>query len=155
MINGLKKIVGIVLLLFVFLGTTGVTFYHHVCACNPMTATVMQHRSCCEPAKEVKSCCSSENHEKHAVPVRGCANHHKGCKDVPSYFTASILGLPVIKDELLKMNFCETDFHFILLISDQESEPKGISVFTAEDPPPITGKQLLFSLHQLKIPFIS
>jgi hypothetical protein len=155
MIGRLKTILSVILLLFVFLGTTGVTFYHHVCACRPVTSVVTKSHSCCDQPPQEHSCCSSARQEKPAEPATGCAHHHKGCKDVPVYFTASILGVPAVKEELLTKDLSPVDLPSPLFPEENMQDTGVDFVFTAEDPPPIPGKQILFSIHQLKIPFIA
>ncbi len=151
MSNG-KRAIGVFLLLAVFLGTTGVTFYHHVCACKPIATLTPVTHSCCGHSQDGAGC-GMEQHAKQA-PFQGCANHHKGCKDVPTYVKASLTGLPAIKQQLVKVDFSVIALTYPPVPVEKTSDGKTGFVTRAEDPPPIPGIQFLVSVHQLKIPFI-
>lgn len=145
--NRLRQTGLVFLVILVLISTTGFTIYDHICACKPVAVAVQQH-----------SCC----HREVPAPVAltdncgtGCANNHKGCKDVPLFFRATIIAvpaahklllpqvLPVLVTELPYGEFTET------LVE------KTLDIYRPESPPPRAGRILVNYLHQIKIPFVA
>jgi hypothetical protein len=134
----------IFLVMLMLAGTTGFNIWHHVCACRPVTEA--KTHSCCEggapaPATTDDACGT------------GCSHDHKGCKDIPVYFKASIIAVPAIQKTVLPelMQALVTELPFI---SGNEGEVLDYQFIISQDkPPPRAGKELVFYLHQLRIPF--
>lgn len=140
--NRLRQTGSIFLVIMVLFSTTGFTLWHHICACQPV--------------KEVHSCCPGDMQE----PVKtndacgtGCAHDHKGCKDIPVYYKASIvaisLNVKVVPDDLSTALEIELPF-----ISEHDNASvNNILPVYKERPPPRAGRDLVFYLHQIRIPF--
>ncbi len=142
--NRIRQTGTVFLVLLMLAGTTGFNVWHHVCACRPV-AEVKVH-SCCEaeatrPVSGADACGT------------GCAHDHKGCKDVPVYFKATIIAVPAVHKVLLPelARVLVSELPFIPAAAGETDEPQF--VISRDKPPPRAGKQLVYYLHQLRIPF--
>jgi hypothetical protein len=108
---------------------------------------------------ETPSCCETVSIEPPPSPEtdhKGCSHDHKGCKDIPLYFKASLLGLPVVQKEPYSIHLPEFDISLASVFRFQNIEDLQYVLVDRPDPPPlITGRSLVYSLHQPKIPSIS
>jgi hypothetical protein len=136
---------GVILLVMLLLaGTAGFNVWHHICACRPV-AEVRVH-SCCEketpaPVQTADACGT------------GCSHNHKGCKDVPVWFKAPIVAIPLVQKVTLPelAQAMVTEIAFIPVLP---AETNGVKfTLSHEKPPPRSGKDLVFYLNQLRIPF--
>jgi hypothetical protein len=152
--NRLRQIGVFLMVLLVLAGTTGFNAWHHICACRPVVEVKVH--SCCEPVEETPSCCDTEA----PAPVRttdacgtGCTNDHKGCRDVPVYFKASIVAVPLVQKVTLPelAQLAEIVIPFIPAVPGETAD--GGFTLAHNKPPPRAGKELVFYLHQLRIPF--
>jgi hypothetical protein len=152
--SGMRQAGVIFLVILVLVGTTGFTWWHHICACKPVVEVKVA--SCCEPVKETQSCC-----EKEALrPVKkedacgtGCSHDHKGCKDVPLYFKASIVAVPQVSKAVIPELAAASELD-LPYITESSGETATFSLAISHDkPPPLAGKALVFFLNQLRIPF--
>lgn len=154
--NWLKRIQILVLVVLVFFGTTGVTVYHHICACTSQNIPVLE--SCCAPAV-TPTCCETTSLEIPPSPEtahKGCGHDHNGCKDIPLYFKASLIGLPVAQKVTFQVHVPEFDVPFASIFhAPEQDEIKSVKVARPDPPPCPSGRSLVYSLHQPKIPCLS
>ena len=144
----------IFLVMMVFFSTTGFTVWHHICGCR--NAEPVMQTNCCEPVQETASCCAHENEGtgvEDPSECNTCGNEHgDGCKDIPVYFKASIVAVPLVQKIVLPELTREVvaEIPFLPDLTCKTNEPLVFSGH--EKPPRKTGKQLVFFLSQLRIP---
>ena len=137
------------------LATGGVSVYHHVCHCaGEISASVFIEAACeydedapsCCSAEEIESCCTekNENASRHTCHDENC------CQNEVQFVKISDSFHPGIEKVLEKPCFVATAFVFIDLNEDTPLLPSSKS-YSADLPPPDTGRQILISLHQLKL----
>jgi hypothetical protein len=142
--NRLRQTGVVFLVVLVLAGTAGFNVWHHICACRPVV--VEKVHSCCEksvpePVRTADACGT------------GCAHDHKGCRNVPVWFKAPIVAVPAVQKVSLPelVQAMVTELPFIPVLS---AEPAGAGfTLSHEKPPPLSGKELVFFLHQLRIPY--
>ena len=141
----------ILLVMLVILSTTGITIHDHICACN--TAQAAPVHSCCTPVPSPASCCDDHNTATPGDNATGCTNHHKGCKDVPLYFKATIVALPLLKKGGFEFSVPSLELFCQVLFAESPEFPVETVVIPTVDPPPLSGRERVVFLHQLRIPF--
>lgn len=154
--NRLRQTGVILLVILVLVSTTGFTWWHHVCACEPVVETVAV---CSEPVQEDHSCCATEAPPP-VQPVQhddacgtGCTSDHRGCKDIPLYFKASIIAIPQVQKVTLP-ELSVTSVFILPYIQETPGEAISVRISPSYDrPPPLSGKALVCFLNQLRIPF--
>lgn len=160
----MKKRIEILLLIIVLLvSTTGLQVYRHICSthnfaeaslietpkCKNDHAVVVETDDCCKMEEVVEySCCESEN-SKDNYPVSYSTENTECC--------ISIVENNKIDDSIyppIDKKSKSSEISFIISIDTKESENK-FSLFTNTNrndlPSPIFGRQLLQTIHQLKI----
>ena len=151
--NRLRRTGVFFLVLIVLFSTTGFTIWDHICGCRPSPEVAVS--SCCVPEEATASCCEDEVPQPAEAGEdcgTGCGHDHNGCKEVPLYFKASIIAVPsvqkVVLPELVQALVTELPF---LPGTDGEALNPRFAVIQ-DKPPPRAGKELVFYLHQLRIP---
>ncbi len=158
-----KRIEILLLIIFLLVSTTGLQFYKHICSthnfaeasllgtpqCENDHALVVEPDDCCKIEEVVEySCCESENSNDN-YPVSYFAKNDECC--------ISIVENNKIDDSIyppVDKNFKSIEITVISLINTKETENQ-FSIYTNSTlndlPPPIFGRQLLQTIHQLKI----
>lgn len=160
----MKKRIEILLLIIVLLvSTTGLQVYKHICLshnfaeasvletpqCENDQVVVVKTDDCCKIEEVVEySCCESEN-SKDNYPVTYSASNTECC--------VSIVDNKKIDDSIyppIDKKSKSLEISVISSIDTKETESQ-FSIFTNSTlndlPPPIFGRQLLQTIHQLKI----
>ena len=129
----------------VLLSTTGFNVWHHICGCRFAPEELHPH-ACCQadvplPVSKEDPCGD------------GFGECHAGCRNVPVYFKASIIAVPLAQ----KLSLLQADQVLVadvpfLPTFNAESDQHGFFC-KPEKPPLIGGKHLILFLHQLRIPF--
>ena len=140
------------LLLAIFLyGTTGISFKIHECKSSNtkevfLFAGIFNHHSSCG--------CSEEDLQKAQENQSLQFNDPDCCKTTRLYFKAPFLGFPVINNQN------SVDLPNILLpgfltFLQESVEPEMPCFIPIQDhaPPPLSGRLLVQTIHQIKIPF--
>ena len=149
--KNLFRAFGVILLLLVFLaGSTGVSFYIHECHSSNtkevfLFPEILKHNISCG--------CGGEEHEK---PVASSPLHYNEpdcCKNSHLYIKASFQCFPLIQKQKSERSFQIYPFHlFSLLLDESKGERIKIAIFQDHAPPPLAGRMLILTIHQIKIP---
>ena len=155
--KALKNIAVIFVVTLLILATGGVSIYHHICHCaGEMSASVFMEASCHhENSAEEASCC-------HKAEMNACCaekpvhNSEKACHDDDCCQTS--LQFLKISDSfqtgIEKINLKPFQPITSLVIIEVAESAIQSSIFNIESfalPPPETGREILISLHQLKL----
>jgi hypothetical protein len=137
------------------MATGGVSVYHHFCHCGgEMSASVFFEAACeheddapsCCSAEQTKSCCVEENEgeTKHACHDENC------CRNTIEFVKISDSFHPGFEKITLKPCLLVSA---LILTDIQESilSTPALNIYSSDLPPPDSGRQILISLHQLKL----
>lgn len=140
----------IIVLSVVFLvGMTGVSFFIHECSSSKKKEITAfpeffnQGSSCCcaETARSNSSC----------TPIEYAAS--SCCKNTRVFLKTAVTGFPVIS-KIFESSFTDYFADFYPLINcEPEKDPFLNYISLLDHSPPLSGKQLILSIHQIKIPF--
>jgi hypothetical protein len=155
----LRKIGVILTALLLIAATGGYSIYRHYCECQDMMTTSVFLEVECEHDKvaaDVPSCCSVESHEMSCSAAEKEGNETHAChtgdcchtnieflKIDDSYTPAQVkvsfevlaLAAPLFENEVLL----------------KENEPLSAGTFISDPSPPLSGRQKLLEIHQLKL----
>ena len=137
------------------LATGGFSVYHHVCHCaGEMTASVFVEAVCnventspsCCSQEEIPSCCKDEPApvKKHTCSDNDC------CQTSSQFLKISDSFHPGLEKISLKPFVIASALVFVSIPEDVHSIP-AIHIYSADLPPPDSGRQILVALHQLKL----
>ena len=164
----IKNITSTIVAIAILFSTLGLQIYSHSCKSHNFFAASFIEKPECEkdhPAEEVDDCCKTEEIEE----VSCCDVEINVSKDVstlksedPSCCQTSINASQVV-DNLFnpveKKNISiESDFYFLPYSKNiNQNSEKSIKIISCDLPPPLFGKTLLKTIHQLKLdtPFFS
>ena len=160
MSDALKRIGIIFVALLLIAGTGGYSIYRHYCYCAGKTSTSLfledkcdQHEkavpaSCCLTKPSADNCCDAKiaktKTEKHIHSGKCCETSRIFLK-ISDTFNQSF--------EKISFRFL-TGFTQLLISADIQRDPKiepVAKIYYADTSPPLFGKELLYSLHQLKL----
>jgi len=155
--KAIKNIALLLIVTLVIMATGGFSIYHHICNCagdasaSLFLETTCDHESsavsssCCS-VKENSSCCDTEPGEEDKT-----ACHDEDCCQTSSQFLK-------INDSF-QPGFEKVSFKPVLVISTllaldisvDDYSNQSLNLIFSDLPPPDSGKQILLSLHQLKL----
>lgn len=142
----MKKKISILTLTFLFLvSTTGLPFFYHYCEMIGKKS-LSECSDCAEDKEETFSCCSMEEPE---FEIQMKAESSTCCIDEFDYKKIEDNFSPTANQNSL--TFSTTIIEVNSTSFDTDSENKNSQQTNYDLPPPKFGKQLLHSLHQLKI----
>ena len=155
----LRKIGILFTALLLIAATGGYSIYRHYCDCQDMLTTSVFLEVECEHdkvASDVPSCCSVESHEMSCCSSENSENEGHACHSGDCCHTNS---------EFLKISDSYTpaqakiSFEVLapaavlhgqeILLNEAEPEPTG--TFYSDSSPPLSGRQILLEIHQLKL----
>lgn len=155
----LKKISVIFTAFLLIAATGGYSLYQHFCNCEDTVITSVfleiqcEHdeggastASCCATSPHERSCCAAESGEQtdgHCHPGDCCHTSIRFFKIDDSFntgqfktsFKVMAVTTPLIENEILL----------------KEDEPGPLQPFVSDSSPPLTGRQILLEIHQLKL----
>ncbi len=156
----IKRIGIIFVALLLILATSGYSIYRHYCYCAGKTSASLfledkcDHHvkataaSCCATKPSVANCCAAESAkakaEKHIHSGKCCETSLIFLK-ISDTFNQSF--------EKISFKFI-TGFIQLLISADLQCDPQiepAEKIYYADISPPLFGKELLYSLHQLKL----
>lgn len=157
----IHKIAVVALAFIVMFGSIGLTFSTHFCRTNaslersflpfPIGCEHAEMQACDmnnSTSEKSDSCCVSNSTTK--VKDEEC------CKDETKYFRfLSDVNLPQLKIKVVFNQFLAFVIQVFDLLSNESNNKNTSSINKIEEPPPIFGKELAITHHQLKIdPFL-
>lgn len=155
-----KAINNLALLLIVTLvimATGGFSIYHHICNCaGDTSASLFLEISCDHESSTVSSSCCSVKENNSCCDTEPGEQDKTACNDEDCCQTSSQF-LKI--NDLFQHGFEKVSFKsapvistlLALYISVDEHSTQSLNLVFADLPPPDSGKQILLSLHQLKL----
>ncbi|MGB5531277.1 MAG: hypothetical protein WBQ32_15020 [Ignavibacteriaceae bacterium] len=142
----MQKKISILTLTSLFLvSTTGLPFFYHYCEMIGKKS-LSECSDCVEEKEETFSCCSIEEPD---FETQLKAENSSCCIDEFDYKKIEDNFFQTITSKLIPINSVISELHLSSI--DSQSENKFSEQTSFNLPPPKYGKQLLHSLHQLKI----
>jgi hypothetical protein len=151
----IKNIGVIFIVSLLILATGGVSVFHHICHCaGEMSASLFVEADCdhshsgaaCCSAETTASCCQVNNNNE---PGHSCDNKDC-CQDTMQFLKISDSFQPGVEKIIVKPFLATISLIFIDKNEDIKSLP-NFNIYASDLPPPDTGKQIVVSLHQLKL----
>ena len=142
----MKKRISILILTILFVvSTTGLPFWSHYCEMMGKKS-LSECQTCAEEKEETFSCCSMEESD---FEIQLKARESNCCIDEFDYKKIEDNFFQSITSNLIPITSVITELHLSTL--DFQNENKFAQQTNYDLPPPKFGKQLLNTLHQLKI----
>lgn len=163
----IKNITTTIVVIAVLLSTLGLQIYSHSCKTHNFFASSFIEKPECEknhsPVVVVDDCCKiEETEETSCCDVETGFNNHGpvikskdfSCCETTIQQSNSVDNLFIQADKKIVYTNIDLNFTEISKVLDQQSEQK-LRISFSDIPPPLFGKVLLKSIHQLKldIPF--
>ena len=140
-----------ILILIVFLtGTTGVSFYIHECR-SSNTREVFAFPEISN--KAISCCCDKEVlvsiYSGESLPF---IEQPPCCTNTHIYLKAALTGFPVSYQLTDNLKQADLPTYFLNILYDEQKYEMESHVSIVDHPPPLSGKSLVYFLHQIKIP---
>ena len=145
----LQPVVSLLMLVLFLTGTTGISFYIHTCS-ETHKRNIYAFP---ELVKPVSDCCT----EDAISPMAENCNHPLGvdaacCKNEHIYLKAAFVSVPVtLQDFSILLNDCYFPHSTKIIFPVQDNTFRDELLFSGNSPP-ISGKTLVFFIHQIRIP---
>jgi hypothetical protein len=142
----MKKKISILSLTILFVvSTTGMPIWSHYCEMMGKNA-LSECQACTEEKEETFSCCSMEESD---IEIQLKAKESNCCIDEFDYKKIEDDFFQTVTSNLIPIASVITELHLTLL--DSQNENKFSEQTNYDLPPPKFGKQLLNTIHQLKL----
>jgi len=137
------------------LATGGVSVFHHICHCaGEISASLFVEADCdhnhskaaCCSAVTTSSCCQVKNNNE---PGHSC-DDGDCCQNTVQFLKISDSFQPGVEKIIVKPFLAETSMIFID-IEEEINSLHSFNIYASDLPPPDTGRQIVVSLHQLKL----
>ena len=138
----------ILFLLAVFLtGSTGMTYSIHTCRSSGKSSLKFYP----EVFSKYPSCCCEET-EGGAIPSEEMFNEQDCCKTVNGFIKTVFTGIPLNYhfDKILSVELVYSDISLIHLNFPEPLQKIFVSI--EDHSPPLSGRNLVYFLHQIRIP---
>jgi hypothetical protein len=137
------------------LATGGFSIYHHVCHCvGEISASIFLEASCDHENTSASCCSADENHsccmEKPPTDSKHACHDGDCCNTSIQFLKISDSFQPGLEKISLKPLVLASDLVFVSVQEDVHLIPT-FNIYSADLPPPDSGKQILVALHQLKL----
>jgi len=150
------KNIGVVFIVsLLILATGGVSVFHHICHCaGEMSASLFIEADCevdhseaaCCSAETTASCCQVKNNNE---PGHSCDNEDC-CQNTVQFLKISDSFQPGVEKIIVKPCLAASMVAWSILREEIIPAP-SFNIISSDLPPPDTGRQIVVSLHQLKL----
>jgi len=131
-------------------GSTGISFYIHTCG-SSHKKEVLAFREIFH--QKVSCCCDADETAKISSGSASAFNDEDCCRISHLFIKAPFIGFPVFeKLSLPPFHFIDVPDFALLIIQNARESQASFTPFRDPSPPPLSGVNLVYYLHQVRIP---
>ena len=157
MMQIIRNITVIIIVGLLIVATGGFSIYHHLCNCKGERSASVFMETTCDPqnSSPAASCCSDQEipsccKEKQSQETKHQCNGNDCCNTSIQFLKINDVFQPGLEKISLKPVIAASSILFIDVKEDVLSTPIDNICFS-DLPPPDSGRQIVLSLHQLKL----